>query len=125
MTRLPALLLAVAVLPAIHAQEPAHSVSKPSAFGRVLDSVTGKPIPDAIITLWAPANQRGYPDIASVVTASDSQGRFSLWAVKPGSYRLTVERRGFASGRASTMEMKFPTESLETIVMKLTPQAIV
>ena len=117
MNRLTELQLFVSLVPIAWAQ--------PSVQGRVLNSVTGQPIARAIITVVPPSRRELGPE-AYRVTTTDSQGRFSLWAVKSGDYIITAERGGFVQGTSSGRALKLSEgQTASGMVFKLTPQGII
>jgi len=60
--------------------------------GKLVDSATGEPVRRASLVL-RPASQT-----RTFTTVSDSQGRFSMKDLPPGSYRLSASRNGYVSG---------------------------
>jgi hypothetical protein len=80
------LLIALALLPALAAaQTPARRAI--DVAGRVLDSRTETPLPNALIDV---------PDLGRRVL-TDTAGRFELRGIRPGSHRWTISRMGYSS----------------------------
>ncbi|HEX5070239.1 MAG TPA: carboxypeptidase-like regulatory domain-containing protein [Vicinamibacterales bacterium] len=94
----PPLRLARQTPPASSAQQ-AGPAQTPKGFvlGRVLDAVTNRPIPDALVTLGATTGGRGVSHPAeSVLTTSN--GYFFFREVGAGAYPLTVQAPGYLPG---------------------------
>lgn len=56
--------------------------------GTLTDSTTGKPIPDARVTAMAPSQ--------SSSSTTDASGHFTLLALAPDTYTISVEKSGFS-----------------------------
>ncbi len=71
-------------------------------FGVVVDGATKQPLADARIT----ANLEGTPSARPGFATSDSNGRFFVDDLEPGSYKLTLRRSGYqeAGNAASATE---------------------
>jgi protocatechuate 3,4-dioxygenase beta subunit len=77
------------------AQSASTAASTPRGYriaGRVVDSVTGEPVPRAIVNVVSGDYQGA---VASAVTGTD--GRFSLENIPAGKYPLNASRRGYRS----------------------------
>jgi hypothetical protein len=97
--------------------------SKPSLQGRVLNSITGGPVADAIVYILPPSRRELGPEFYRV-TSTDSRGRFSLWNVTFGEYYMFSEHGGFAQGDGSGITLELGGSPINDIVLELTPQAI-
>lgn len=90
--------------------------------GRVLDGVSGRPVPNATVT-HATAGRSGGPLILLASTASDEEtttdadGAFALDGLVPGKISLTVKHPDY-SDATQTVDLK---EGTATAEIKLTP----
>src|SRR5262249_2903964 len=102
--------------------------------GQVLNAATGEPVKKASLILRRAdpsPNTMGFP--TAYTTATDSGGAFAMKDIEPGKYRLSVNRTGFVNmeyGARSPMRpgttLTFdPKQSLQGIVLRLTPQAVI
>jgi protocatechuate 3,4-dioxygenase beta subunit len=82
-----------------------------SVSGRVLESKTGKPLAGVAVQV-----SRGGSAIDTTISATDSQGRFSVEDLEPGSYQLSAHRPGF---RIGTQTFSIPSSS--DLLVDLTP----
>jgi protocatechuate 3,4-dioxygenase beta subunit len=106
-------LVAVAVAaatPTEARQQPAAASAEPPAngliLGRVVDAVSNRPIPDAIVSLsdgqmlMRDLNAVGLPQPPPTRrVVADSEGRFVLRNLPPGPYRLNTSAAGYLSGQ--------------------------
>jgi Carboxypeptidase regulatory-like domain len=98
-----------------------------SVAGRVVNSVTGQPLPDLHLTL-SPLGQ-GTGSTAS----TDAQGNFSFGHVKPGRYTLRGSKAGYANMAYGTTEignrgrvlMVGPDQSVTDLEYRLTPLGVI
>ena len=83
-----------ALLGSLHAQRPdAPAIGTASIAGRVVDAVTGRPVPGARVF----ASRE--PDVPNLPTRiSDANGTFVLTELPAGSYRLGASRGGYLGG---------------------------
>ncbi len=96
--------------------------------GRVVNALTGEPIPRVSLTL-AGAGQGA----SSKAARSDTDGRFVMENIQPGSYRLTGERVGFLrqgygsrtpGGSAAPLNLA-ESQALKDVELRLTPQGVI
>jgi len=103
------------------AQSPAFSSCPCTLQGSVVDSVSGQPVPHALVRLAAPSPR-------SVLT--DSEGKFQFEALPAGSVTLEAEKPGFLS-RDPTGRWPLPSVSVQLspdtspATLKLTPEGII
>ncbi len=102
--------------------------------GRVL-SVTGEPLNKATVTLRqvfsGPSTGQRMP--ASYTSTSDTEGKFVMTEIPPGSYHLRAERNGFVTGnygsrsgtRGGTTLALTQGQSLAALEIKLAPHAVI
>jgi len=85
----PLLLLAIALLPQLQAQD--KPPEKCSLSGTVVNSVTGEPLSKVSLALvpLVGANRVAF------VTATDAEGRFAMIELEPGRYHLNGKRNGY------------------------------
>ena len=115
-------------LPASNPGLAAGESDKCAIEGRVVHYVTGKPVPQASLTL-RPSSQNARPRTAK----ADDEGRFSLADLDPGSYTLYAERSGFlkqaygarSSGESGPPFNLAPGQRMRDLVFRLIPQAVV
>ncbi len=108
---------------ALHAQIPDESATRPTyaLSGTVVNSVTGEPIPHALVQLFA-GPQR------SVLT--DSEGRFGFESLPPGQFMATARKPGFFSQQELSPEayssglVKIGPEA-SAVVLKLVPEGVI
>lgn len=121
----------MAVAPLLFAQQlpqAAGETGKCAIEGRVVHYVTGKPVPQASLTLRMPS-QSASPR----ATKADDEGRFSIADLDPGSYTLYAERSGFlkqaygarSSGESGPPFKLAPGQRMRDLVFRLIPQAVV
>jgi hypothetical protein len=116
--------LLLALGAAIWAQPSPRPTPRPAFQGKVIDAETGRPIPEATVTLTRPSSRDAAPS-PTRKTISDAQGRFAFSAVADGVYLITASRRGFFDIRPTPRYFSSPRGSNEPIVLKLVPQAII
>jgi hypothetical protein len=96
--------------------------------GRVVNAATGEPIPRASLTLAGAAQ-----GASSKAARSDSEGRFVMESLQPGTYRLTGDRIGFLrqgygsrtpGGTAAPLNLA-ESQSLKDVELRLTPQGVI
>ncbi len=113
--------LFVAVLLA-QPQQPEHTIS-----GTVVDSVTGEPVPRAVVTLNGAQKQVG-PNHANLdffrSLATDESGRFSFIAPELQLFTLRATRRGYSSN-ADNLPPKTLSGSLRDAVIRLMPLGVI
>lgn len=87
--------------------------------GRVVNSVTGEPVPYALVQIYAPEQK---------VQFTPSDGTFVFTDLPPGSYSPVARKPGFFNDQ----ELSIPTQPTliqaaqsEPVVLKLTPEAII
>jgi iron complex outermembrane recepter protein len=96
---LAALFFCCAVVTTGHAQEAPHAAIR-HVHGIVEDSLSGRPLPDADITVEVPSTSR--TSLARTIRKrADSQGRFDLLDLPPAIVTLTVRVIGYAPARLS------------------------
>jgi protocatechuate 3,4-dioxygenase beta subunit len=76
-------------------------------MGRVLDARTGRPIPDATITLT------GRGRMPNVLT--DGEGRFVYRAVPPGAFTITAAKPGYVTGAFGRRRPEGPSQQLRLV----------
>jgi protocatechuate 3,4-dioxygenase beta subunit len=94
----------------------------------VVHYVTGKPVPQASLTLRTPS-QNASPRAAK----ADDEGRFSFADLDPGSYTLSAQQRGFldhdygakSSSRGGTVLNLATGQRIRDLEFRLMPQAII
>ncbi|MFZ0395976.1 MAG: carboxypeptidase-like regulatory domain-containing protein, partial [Terracidiphilus sp.] len=108
---------------AAHAQPPATF----QIAGRVVNSLTGAPVPRATVSALAEEDNRV---VATATT--DAEGGFSIAGLAAGKYPLTASRRGFRTAYFDEHEDSFNTAivtgpNLDTghLVFKLAPGAVI
>ena len=122
---------AFAQLPQLPASNPvtaAGESDKCAIEGQVVHYVTGKPVPQASLTL-RPSSQNATPRTAK----ADDEGRFSLADLDPGSYTLYAERSGFlkqaygarSSGESGPAFNIISGQRMRDLLFRLIPQASV
>jgi hypothetical protein len=120
-------MMACLLLAAVDASAQAQTSIPGSISGRVVDAVTGAPIPTAMVTLeaaGAPAllidGQAGVPIAAvrSAVTAETGAYRFA--DLLPGWYRLRVERLGYRSATLE-VEVRRPGDAIVSVGLGVLP----
>lgn len=122
--------LVLAASSAGRAQSPSFSHAAAAVSGRVVDAVTGRPVPGAWVLVYWPGARAAPPfffDTLAVREAvTDAQGRFTiapwrsdalasppgdaeprLWAVAPG-YRVASVAVGWGEGAALRVPLEFP-----------------
>jgi protocatechuate 3,4-dioxygenase beta subunit len=101
---------------------------RPSAQleGRVVDSVTGEPIPHASVTLIGArtigAQERAATQLVMRPVTVNDQGNFSD-TVSPGTYRAVAARNGYVSMPGPSQSVTLAADEKGAIVIKLVPQA--
>ena len=87
--------------------------------GRVVNSVTGEPVADALVQIYAPGQR---------VQFTTSDGTFVFTGLPPGSYSPVAKKPGFFNDQ----ELSIPappalvqSAQSEPVVLKLTPEAII
>lgn len=104
--------------------------------GRVVHAQTGAPVPRATVTLsGGGAGGRGAGGGPSGVriARTDSDGRFVLERVPPGTYRLVAERVGFlrqpygaqSPGGAGAPINLSPGQTVKNLDIRMTPQGVI
>jgi 5-hydroxyisourate hydrolase-like protein (transthyretin family) len=96
--------------------------------GRVVNGVSGEPLRKVTLTL-----RRMAANAESLVSTSDSEGRFVFENVEPGTYQLTAERAGFlrqAYGSRTLPYFGTPItlsagQHLRDLEFKLLPQGVI
>ena len=61
--------------------------------GQVVDPGTGKPVPEAVVTIWLPGMDNAGPRVMS-----DAQGRFVFVNAPPAKYRFQAMKGGYYGG---------------------------
>lgn len=112
------------------AQPPSFSHAAAAVSGRVVDAVTGRPLPGASVLVYWPGARAAPPfffdTLAVRETVTDAQGRFTippwradalpsppgdaeprLWAIAPG-YRVASVAVGWSGGAPLRVPLEFP-----------------
>jgi protocatechuate 3,4-dioxygenase beta subunit len=108
---------------------------KSAVAGRVVSAATGAPLKKASVWLETFSPTRGVngaPTVALPATVTDSEGRFTLDGVDPGSYLLLAQRTGYLDqgyGAPAPQLVGPPLdlaagETMRDITVKLTPQSL-
>src|SRR5205823_15027834 len=86
--------------------------------GRVVNGVTGEPVADALVQIYAPERKAQF-------TASD--GTFAFADLPPGTYSPVARKPGFFNDRELSIPMRPPIQAArnEPVVLKLMPEAII
>ena len=96
--------------------------------GYVRNGVTGEPLSKASVTLFTSGRQQ-----QNHAATTDASGKFSIRAIEPGQYRITVRRNGFVpsdqSGRravspGSTLTLS-TSQTIKNVEAKLIPHGVV
>jgi hypothetical protein len=93
---------------------------KGSITGIVVDSVSHLPVRKAMVTLTFPSADPLPPQSTRVST--DDVGAFAFHDLKPGQYRVAVERRDYPGWKAITVS---PSEDPDPVHIELVPGAVV
>jgi hypothetical protein len=93
---------------------------KGSITGIVVDSVSHQPVRKAMVTLEFPSADPLPPQSRLVTT--DDVGAFAFHDLRPGQYRVAVERRDYPGWKAITVS---PSEDPDPVHIELVPGAIV
>jgi outer membrane receptor protein involved in Fe transport/5-hydroxyisourate hydrolase-like protein (transthyretin family) len=96
-----------------HAQNENRSKTKGTISGTIIDSLSGRPVEYATITLFHQGTKR---IVSGAVT--DQQGRFTISELKNGSYRILVESIGYQSH--SVNNLKIDDQSSEVELKEIT-----
>ena len=115
---LPVALLSAVVFGAVPPPAPPQSQAQPASAsgfisGRVVDAVSGKPIPEAMVLLngRSPLAQAGggraapAPPAPPTAVLTDSQGRFFYASLQPGMYTAQVQKNGYAPAPFGPIEL--------------------
>lgn len=121
------LCVAVATV-SIQAQDP-----DPPARGRMegvlVNEVTGAPVPKGSIRLQELREGKQTQAPATHSAASGAEGNFVIEGIRPGRYRLTAERQGYASrthrATGSTALVIQPGQDLKDIRIAMTPFGVI
>jgi outer membrane receptor protein involved in Fe transport/5-hydroxyisourate hydrolase-like protein (transthyretin family) len=95
------------------AQNENRSKTKGTISGTIIDSLSGRPVEYATITLFHQGTKR---IVSGAVT--DQQGRFTISELKNGSYRILVESIGYQSH--SVNNLKIDDQSSEVELKEIT-----
>jgi outer membrane receptor protein involved in Fe transport/5-hydroxyisourate hydrolase-like protein (transthyretin family) len=95
------------------AQNENRSKTKRTISGTIIDSLSGRPVEYATITLFHQGTKR---IVSGAVT--DQQGRFTISELKNGSYRILVESIGYQSH--SVNNLKIDDQSSEVELKEIT-----
>jgi hypothetical protein len=93
---------------------------KGSITGIVVDSVSHQPVRKAMVTLEFPSADPLPPQ--SKLVSTDDVGAFAFHDLKPGQYRVAVERHDYPVWKAITVS---PSEDPDPVRIELVPGAIV
>jgi hypothetical protein len=101
-----------------------------SIEGRVTSALTGEPVKKASLFLHGSESNASRTTFSTV---SDADGRFSMKAIEPGSYRLWAERSGFLTTeygartqpQRGTLLVLKAGETTRELHFALTPQAVI
>jgi hypothetical protein len=96
--------------------ELATEVGRGDLVGFVLDSVTGLPIANAMITLRRDSSGHSVPLARPVDVVADSLGRFHLTAVPPGAYALVARFIGYRT-RLVSVRLTDSTSAVVTLAL--------
>ncbi|HUY95614.1 MAG TPA: carboxypeptidase-like regulatory domain-containing protein [Terracidiphilus sp.] len=95
--------------------------------GRVVDSVTGDPVPRATVSALSGADNR-----VVAIAMTDAEGRFSIAGLAAGKYPLNTSRRGFRTayydeheGSFNTAIVTGPDQDTTHLLFKLAPGAVI
>src|SRR5690242_8932801 len=100
--------------------------------GVVRNSITGEPLAHVRIRLYLPSANSG--DAGAYRAMTDAEGQFAIASIRPGTYVLSGERRGFGPGSISSgKNEKHPSETLtlkssdeiKDVVVSLVPDAVI
>jgi hypothetical protein len=112
--------LVVLLLASLLLVEAAAQDRKGSITGIVVDSVSHQPVRKAMVTLEFPSADPLPPQSKMVIT--DDVGEFAFHDLKPGQYRVAVERRDYPGWKEITVS---PSEDPDPVHIELVPGAIV
>lgn len=104
--------------------------------GQVVQSVTGAPLRDVVISLSGPYETpvllRNQPTVPSAARAvSDEQGNFQFSGLLPGNYRVIARRSGFVVPESGTVPLAVELipvragEQARKVVLKLNPASAI
>jgi uncharacterized protein (DUF2141 family) len=113
----PVVLLASLLLVEAAAQD-----RKGSIAGVVVDSVSHQPVRKVMVTLEFPSTDPLQPQFTRANT--DDAGAFAFHDLKPGQYRLAVERRDYPDLARKTITVS-PSEDPDPVRVELIPGAVV
>ena len=95
---------------------------KGSITGIVVDSVSHQPVRKAMVTLEFPSTDPLQPQFTRANT--EDAGAFAFHGLKPGQYRLAVERRDYTAPAWKTITVG-PSEDPDPVRVELIPGAVV
>ncbi len=85
--------------------------------GRVLDALTGQPLPGTRLALWQ-------QDTLRQASSSDAQGHFAFERVPTGRYQLRAERVGYATFRLAELLVEAGKETVLTCLLRESQQRL-
>ena len=102
--------------------------------GRVIDSVTGRPVGKAALLLMRTDSAQSRDNwTRSYSASSDSTGKFAIQNIEPGQYRLRASRNGFLTTEygahksrpsGTVLDLERP-QQLKDVVLPLTPHGVI
>jgi hypothetical protein len=92
--------LAVAILALAFGAAPVGAQETGLIYGRLLSTGSKAPIADAVVRLIEEGSER------ETVRRTDEAGRLNLVGVRPGLYRLEIDRSGFAAVEVVGIQVK-------------------
>ena len=93
-----------------------------SIIGIVSDSVSHQPLRRVMVTLGFPSSTEPPPPIEQQRVNTDDAGAFAFHNLKPGEYRVAVERSDYPAWKEVTAS---PSEDPDPLHIELVPGAIV
>ena len=93
--------------------------------GMVVNASTGQGLRKAVVTLRRTDAVRGQAVPTSYTAPTDSEGKYTLTGVEPGSYLLSAERTGFTAARAGGAVKLDRGQKASGLMVMMTPQAVI
>lgn len=95
---------------------------KSRVYGDVVDAETDEPLDDAVVTIYADADEDGQPD-GDLVTSTATLGGSWEDQLADGSYVATAEAAGFAADTSETFTVTLGTDTLVRFELTATSPA--
>jgi hypothetical protein len=93
-----------------------------SIIGIVSDAVSHQPLRRVMVTLGFPSSTEPPPSIEQQRANTDDAGAFAFHNLKPGEYRVAVERPDYPAWKEVTVS---PSEDADPVHIELVPGAVV